>query len=412
MFDLSVVIIGGGIGGLSCGVFLRRIGYKVHVYERAEEILPIGAAISLWTNGVKVMNSLGLGKEMQEHGGQMDKMIYHSKMDEPLVNLDLNPMFQKLGERGYPIARGYLQQLLMDTYKSTGGQLSLGKTCKKIERVNPNDENSKVYAVFDDGSRSAVADILIGADGIRSMVREYVIGKKLPIFYRYTNWNGLVKMSPNLGKFNEWIMWVGEGKRASLMPVGKDRFYFFMGAPLPENNTPPPRASEAMRDELKTLFKNFPKRVQNLINSIDVKRSCNRIPICDIDALPTFNRGRVVLLGDSAHPTLPVMGQGGALALEDSQVLSYMLQTSNVSVLDALKRYVEHRKDRVHNIVLKGRKRVKQIYPRNEEDWKGTQKWYDELKGDKSLAKKVEKGLTHNLSQGPFPPRNVVRSKL
>eukprot|EP00467_Chlorarachnion_reptans_P012726 CAMPEP_0114486252 /NCGR_PEP_ID=MMETSP0109-20121206/117_1 /TAXON_ID=29199 /ORGANISM="Chlorarachnion reptans, Strain CCCM449" /LENGTH=410 /DNA_ID=CAMNT_0001662405 /DNA_START=108 /DNA_END=1340 /DNA_ORIENTATION=+ len=410
MFDLKVVIIGGGIGGLSAGIFLKRLGYKVHVYERAEEILPVGAAISLWSNGVKVMNSLGLGHEMIRRGGQMDKMLYHSIDDEKWFDLDLNPMFKEVGERGYPVARGELQQLLMDTYKSTGGELTLGKTCAGVRRVDEKDENSKVYAVFEDGSRSDVVDLLIGADGIKSTVRNYVMGKDFPLLYRYTNWNGLVKMSPELGKFNEWIMWVGEGKRASLMPVGTDRFYFFMGCPLPENAPPPKRGTEAMRDELKTIFKNFPQRVQNLIKAIDVKK-LNRIPICDIDVLPTFSRGRVILLGDSAHPTLPVMGQGGALALEDSQILAYMLQTTNYSVVDALKRYVDSRRDRVNRIVLKGRERVKQIYPHTEDDKKGTQQWYDVLRSDKDFTKKVAKGLEYNLSQGPFPPR-PLRSKL
>eukprot|EP00470_Lotharella_oceanica_P011455 CAMPEP_0170184448 /NCGR_PEP_ID=MMETSP0040_2-20121228/33653_1 /TAXON_ID=641309 /ORGANISM="Lotharella oceanica, Strain CCMP622" /LENGTH=424 /DNA_ID=CAMNT_0010430527 /DNA_START=1 /DNA_END=1275 /DNA_ORIENTATION=- len=413
MFDLNVVIIGGGIGGLSAGIFLKRLGYTVHVYERAAEILPIGAAISLWSNGVKVMNSLGLGKDMQRMGGKMDHMIYHSEKDEPWFNLDLNPMYSKVGERGYPVARAELQKLLMDTYVATGAKLTLGKTCVGVEKVDPSDENSKVVAVFNDGTKSSVADLLIGADGIRSTVREYVIGEKLPLFYRYTNWNGLVKMSPKLGKSNEWIMWVGEGKRASIMPVGKDRFYFFMGAPLPEDNfkTAPPRGSEAQRDELKKIFKNFPKRVHALIDSIDVKQSLNRLPICDIEALPTFCKGRVALLGDSAHPTLPVMGQGGALALEDSQILAHMLETTNISVVDALRRYVEHRRDRTHRIVLKGRERVKQIYPRCEEDIKSTQMWYDTLKNSKSFISKVEKGLLYNLSQGPFPPREIDESK-
>ncbi|GBG28753.1 Monooxygenase 3 [Hondaea fermentalgiana] len=404
MFDLDVVVIGGGIAGLSTALFLKRFGYNVIVYERAPEILPVGAAISVWSNGVKVMNRLGFGKEMIELGGQMDRMIYRSSKGESLVDMDLGPVYKEVGERCYPVPRAELQQMLMDKYVAEGGKLVLGRSCVSVHRVDESDEDSKMYAVFDDGSKSMVCDVLVGADGIRSQVRTHVLEKEMSPVYHYTNWNGLVKMDAKLGKPNEWVMHVGEGKRASVMPVGNGRFYFFMGAPLPEDAPAPERGSEAMRDELKEIFKGWPASVQHLIDAIDVTR-LNRIPICDVDPLPRLWRGRAVLVGDSAHSTTPTLGQGGCQALEDAEVLSSFLTTTNVGVQDVFARYEQHRKDRVHTMVLKARERTAQIYPRDAEGEKATQQWYEELRSSKDIGSNILGGITANLKQGPWPPR-------
>mmetsp|Transcript_15467 Transcript_15467/g.27477 ORF Transcript_15467/g.27477 Transcript_15467/m.27477 type:complete len:401 (+) Transcript_15467:150-1352(+) len=399
MFDLDVVVIGGGIAGSSVGIFLLKAGYKVTVYERAEKILPVGAAISVWSNGVKVMNRLGLGKEMVRLGGKMDYMTYRTSKDEPLVKMALDAVYKDVGERAYPVARGELQQLLLDTFVKEGGKLVLGKTCVGVEL-----EGELPRAVFDDGTKSHTADMMIAADGLNSVLRKHVLQRETEIKYKYTNWNGLIPMSPEIGDPTEWIMFVGDGKRASLMPVAGNKFYFFMGCPLPEGSSAPPRG-EAMRDELKELFKGWPKQVQALINAIDVNNSLNRIPICDHDPLPKYSRGRVVLIGDSAHSTTPTLGQGGCQAMEDAEVLSSFLSTTNISIEDAFDRYAQHRKDRVHSMVLKARERTQTIYPTNAEDMKLTQAWYEDLKNNKEAGDNILKGITANLKQGPWPPR-------
>lgn len=411
MFDQNIVIIGGGIGGLCSALFLKRQGHNVHVYERAEEILPVGAAISVWSNGVKVLNRLGLGKKAKALGGQMDYMIYRDLDDTVSVSMDLNKgVYDIVGERGYPIARGELQQMLMDQYIEEGGNLTLGRTCVGVEHDGTEDGPCRVR--FDDGSASMYCDILIGADGLRSKVREFVLEKETPLVYHYTNWNGLVEMTPELGPKNEWTMWVGDGCRASLMPVARNRFYFFMGSPLTEDamQNPPPRG-EAMRDELKKVFGKFPERIQALIRNIDVQNSLNRIPICDHDPLPKFSRGRVVLLGDSLHGTTPTLGQGGCQAMEDSEVLASFLGTTNIGIADVFRRYEQHRKHRVHDMVNKARERTRTIYPparlqgrEADEAWAATRQWYQDLK-DPSIGPKIMNGIATNIQDGPWPPR-------
>mmetsp|Transcript_386 Transcript_386/g.457 ORF Transcript_386/g.457 Transcript_386/m.457 type:complete len:405 (+) Transcript_386:247-1461(+) len=400
MFDLNVVIIGGGIAGMSTGLFLVKAGYKVHVYEQAPEILPVGAAISVWSNGVKVLNRLGLGKKVRALGGQMDKMVYRDMEGETLADMDLSQVYTEVGERAYPVSRAELQQMLMDEFKSAGGKLTLGKVCVGVEKVNPEDDDSTVRALLHDGSKSDECDLLIGADGIKSKVRSYVLDTTVPLKYHYTNWNGLVDFDDDIAPRNEWMMWVGNGKRASVMPIA-DRFYFFMGTSIPENAPAPERGTESMRDELKEIFKGFPSSVQKLIDAVDVK-TMNRIPICDIDPINSYYSGRVVLIGDAAHATTPTLGQGGCQALEDAEILSSFLITTNISVVDALNRYQKYRMQRAHDMVEKARSRTSTVY--SLKDAASTEAWYMQLKGSE-MPGKIIKGIAKNLGDTCFPPQ-------
>ena len=97
MYGLKVIIVGAGIGGLTTGIALKQAGYEVSIYERVSKLRPAGAGISLWSNGVKVLNRLGLGDEMAAIGGQMNRMEYRSHRDESLSNIDLQPLFGSVG---------------------------------------------------------------------------------------------------------------------------------------------------------------------------------------------------------------------------------------------------------------------------------------------------------------------------
>jgi FAD-dependent urate hydroxylase len=366
MYNLKVVIIGAGIGGLTTGIAMRQAGYQVEIYDRAQELRPAGAGISLWSNGVKVLNKLGLGEQLAAIGGEMNAMEYRSHTDEPLSYVDLLPLFEQVGQRPYPVARTDLQTLLLEAFGPE--HVHLGRSCVGVEQ----DEHTAT-ALFEDGER-VVADLVIGADGVRSAVRAYVVGRPVDRRYAgYVNWNGLVKADPALCKDDLWVLYVGDHKRASMMPVGGDRFYFFFGAPMVEGTQVDPSYRQ---EELAKIFQGWPTAVQNLIEAIDSEQT-NRLEIGDIDPLEQLVSGRVALLGDSAHATTPTLGQGGCQAIEDAEVLTRYLVTTNLSVADALKRYEAARKDRTAELVLKARKRTRTIYGHEPEV---TQQWYKDLK--------------------------------
>lgn len=354
------------MGGLATAIALRQAGYEVEIYDRVSVLRPAGAGISLWSNGVKVLNRLGLGKEIARIGGQMDRVAYYSHQGEKLTDFSLQSLIDTVGQRPYPVARTDLQGMLLDVLGAEN--VRLNAKCVAVE-----EDADSVTAIFEDGHR-ATGDVLIGADGTHSMIRRYVVGKVVERRYvGYVNWNGLVPQSEDLALSNSWDVYVGEHKRASMMPVGGDRFYFFFDVPLPKSTISTP---ETHREELSSFFKGWADPVQRLIQRLDPLKT-NRVEIHDIEPLQVLVKGRVALLGDAGHSTAPDLGQGGCQAMEDAYVLATCLQTTNISVEDALKRYESARKERVAGIILGARKRSNMTHGKEPEK---TQQWYEELK--------------------------------
>lgn len=368
MNNLKAIVIGAGMGGLGSAIALKQAGYEVEVYDRVSELRPVGAGISLWSNGVKVLNRLGLGNEIAEIGGQMDVMQYCCHTGELISNIDLAPLVAEVGQRPYPVARADLQAMLMNAYP---GEIKLGHTFIGLEQ-----DDHSVTALFENG-HTATGDLLIAADGVRSIARKYVLGEAVePQYGGYVNWNGLVPMSEDLAPKNTWAIYVGEFKRASLMPIAGDRFYFFFDMPMPKESA---ATGGDIREDLTRFFAGWADPVQTLIQRLDPAKT-NRVLIHDVGPLNGLVKGRVALLGDSAHATCPDLGQGGCQALEDGFVLAHYLATTNISVADALQRYEAERKERTGAIVTKARSRAEQIHGK---DPIATQQWYDQLQHEK-----------------------------
>lgn len=386
MYGLKVIIIGAGIGGLSAGIALRQAGYSVEIYDKASVIRPAGAGISLWSNGVKVLNRLGLGDKVAAISGQMNRMEYRSHKGELFNYAHLQSLVEQVGQRPYPVSRTELQHLLLEAFGAEDVQLK--SRCVAVEQ-----DADSVTAIFADGHR-ATGDVLIGADGVRSIVRRYVTGRDVqPRYADYVNWNGIVAATPNLCPDDTWVIYVGAGKRASMMPIGSKRFYFFFGAPMPLGTIVPP---EQLRAELLEQFEGWCEPVQNLIQQLDPLQT-NRLEICDLDPLEHIVRDRIALLGDSAHATTPTLGQGGCQALEDVEILCRYLVTTNISVADALKRYEAARKERIASLVLKARKRADMIYNK---DPQATAAWYENLKQEEEGD--IINALSKVILAGPF----------
>lgn len=386
MYNLKVVVIGAGIGGLTAGIALYRAGYQVEIYERVGELRPAGAGISLWSNGIKVLNWLGLGDQIAKVGGQMDRMRYIDRTDALLNDIDLHPLIERVGQRPYPVARTDLQQMLLEAFS---GKLTLNAKCIGVEQ-----DGQSVTAIFEDGQR-VTGDVLIAADGVRSAIRPYVLdGQEIePRYAGYVNWNGLVPATEDLAPKHSWAIYVGEHKRASMMPVGGDRFYFFFDVPLPKGT---PLHPEGIRAELSEYFKGWPQPVQSLIEQLNPEQT-NRLEIHDVGPLDRFVKGRVALLGDAAHTTTPDLGQGGCQAMEDGAVLAHYLLTTNLGVEDALRRYEVERVERTGAIVLKARKRADQIHGK---DPVVTQQWYEQLRTEP--PEDVVDAIATTIQGGPF----------
>jgi len=384
---MEIAIIGAGMGGLTTGIALKKFGHRVTIYEQAEQILPVGAAISLWSNGVKCLNYLGLTEQVAKLGGQMNDLAYIDGLNgEVMTQFSLAPLIEEVGQRPYPVSRAELQNMLMDAF---GRQdIQLGKKMVSIE-----DKGQHVEIGFQDGSTASAA-LLIGADGTHSMTRQYVLGKQVERRYAgYVNWNGLVEISEDLAPAQQWTTFVGEGKRASLMPVAEHRFYFFFDVPLSAG-------LENQRSEYKPLLKQYFSgwcpQVQRLIDSIDEQKT-NRVEIHDIEPFTQFYKGRVVILGDAAHSTTPDIGQGGCQAMEDAVYLARALQINTLGLEDALKRYQNKRNERANELLLRARKRCDVTHMKDEQI---TKDWYADLR--KEQGPHIMKGIISNIVGNPL----------
>lgn len=384
---MEIIIIGAGMAGLTTGIALKKFGHQVTIYEQAEQILPVGAAISLWSNGVKCLNYLGLTEQVEKLGGKMDNLAYIDGLTgDVMTQFSLYPLIEEVGQRPYPVSRAELQNMLMDEF----GREDIHLAKKMISFV---EEGERVKIQFADGSEIE-SDLLVGADGTHSITRAYVLGEQVERRYAgYVNWNGLVDVSDDYAAADQWTTFVGEGKRVSLMPVANNRFYFFFDVPLAVG-------LENDRSQYKALFKQYFKGwcepVQKLIDAVDVQKT-NRVEIHDIEPFANFYKGRVVIVGDAAHSTTPDIGQGGCQAMEDAIYLARSLQINTLGLQDSLRRYQNKRNERANELVLRARKRCDVTHMKDEAV---TREWYEELR--KEQGNHIMKGIISNIVGNPL----------
>ena len=389
--SMKALIIGAGIGGMSAAAALKQQGIECEIFEAVKEIKPVGAALSIWSNGVKCMNHLGMSHIMDDLGGPMLSMAYHDGISgTPMTEFSLAPLVEAVGERPCPVSRAGIQSQMIAFWGRKN--IHFGK---RVERVSQTEDS--VTAYFTDGT-SATGDFMIAADGGRSIIRNHVLGYQVERRYAgYVNWNGLVDIDTNIAPAEQWTTYVAEGKRVSIMPIAGGQFYFFFDVPLPlglEENR------DTLVEDLKGYFKGWSDQVQLLIDSIN-PQTTNRVEIHDIEPFPTLVKGNIALLGDSAHSTTPDIGQGGCSAMEDSVVLgqcfSKLSSLTHESVAIALSDYEEQRRDRVKDLVLKARKRSQVTHGENMQE---TQAWYDELKLE--TGENIIAGLKATILGGPL----------
>ncbi|QMU23284.1 FAD-dependent urate hydroxylase HpxO [Gordonia rubripertincta] len=384
---MKAVVVGAGMGGMSAAIALKQLGVDVEVYEQVTENKPVGAAISVWSNGVKCLNHLGLEKETAGLGGTMDSMSYVDGFSGDIMcRFSMQPLIDEVGQRPYPIARAELQQMLMDAYGYD--DIHFGK-----KMVAVHDGPDRATVEFADGSTDS-ADIVIGADGAKSLTREYVLGGPVTRRYAgYVNFNGLVEVDEKIGPATEWTTYVGDSRRVSVMPVAGNRFYFFFDVPMPQGV---PFERGTAREVLAAEFAGWAPGVQTLIAKLD-PATTNRVEILDLDPFDTWVRGRVAVLGDAAHNTTPDIGQGGCSAMEDAIALQFAFRDHPDDPIAALSAYESARTERAGELVLRARKRSDVTHGK---DPAKTAAWYDELRGEDGTN--IIRGIVGNIVGGPL----------
>ncbi len=335
---LHVSIIGGGIGGLATASALQRQGIGVTVFERNPELREIGAGLTLWANGVQVLRSLGLGDALAAVSARLTHFECWSWRGRRLGSMRLDTIERRVGAPSVGIHRADLLRLL-------AGEVSQGSIQVQAHCVGFRAEPEHVVARFDDG-REQQTDLLVGADGLYSVIREQLLGKAPPRYSGYTCWRGVAlfeeqHVSPGISS-ETW----GRGRRFGMLPIGNGRVFWYatLNCPAGEQDREGERKKNLLR-----LFGGRRHPIGSLIEATD-EQAILRNDLFDRTPVRNSGRGRVTLLGDAAHPPTPNLGQGACQALEDALVLAGCLSDQR-ELVAALRAYEARRRKRSAAII-------------------------------------------------------------
>jgi 2-polyprenyl-6-methoxyphenol hydroxylase-like FAD-dependent oxidoreductase len=337
----TVLIAGGGIGGLTLGVALRRAGFSVRVFERAASLRPVGAGITMQTNAILAFRTIGLDKEVAAAGHVMQRGAVLDSQGRTLGTMLVSEMAQELGAPMIAIHRARLQEVLQTALGPE--PLTLG-----TKVVGFREEPGSVVARLSDGTEVS-GDLLVGADGLRSTVRAQLLDDGEPRYSGYTSWRGVCEV-PGVAEPSSTSESWGQGLRFGIVPLGQGRTYWFATANTGVGGVDAPDAHA----ELLPRFGHWHAPIRALIEQTPVA-SIVRTDIHDRPPVQSWARGRVALLGDAAHPMTPNMGQGGGQAVEDAVVLARCL-ASEPDLSAALARYQSVRVPRANSFVSRSRR--------------------------------------------------------
>jgi 2-polyprenyl-6-methoxyphenol hydroxylase-like FAD-dependent oxidoreductase len=346
---MRAIVIGAGIGGLSAAIALRRAGVETLVFERARELKEIGAGLSLTANATKALNGLGLTDALRGIEIPIGVAEIRTWQGEVLSRIPAWQLDEKVGARSAAVHRADLQGALL---RELGDEaVRLGAACRGFEQ-----EGEGVRAFFDDGTEER-ADLLVGADGLRSTIRRGLLGDGDPRYAGYTAWRAVVAPEDELVPADEaWEVW-GRGVRFICTQIGRGRVYWAVSKNAPEGEHDV--STGAAKDALLELCAGWLEPVEELIAATE-KAAILRTDIYDRDPVrKRWGKGRVTFLGDAAHPMTPDLGQGACQAIEDAVALVECLEERE-NIEAALELY-EARRTRRTAALVRGSRRVGRI---------------------------------------------------
>ncbi|HEX5074794.1 MAG TPA: FAD-dependent monooxygenase [Gemmatimonadaceae bacterium] len=325
-----ILIVGGGIGGLSVAAALHASGFAPELIERSDAWRAVGAGIAMQPNGMRVLRTLGLGTAVERAGTAIRYWDFCDEQGDILAETDLTALWSDVGPF-VGIARRELQRALLAATAAIPSRL--GTSVKSLTQ-----DDGGVWVELTDGS-AATYDLVIGADGVGSSVRQLAFDAAPPVYGEQMVWRSVAPVRPR-GLTNLQFL-LGDGCFFGLCPVGSDQTYGFGNVAGPLVRDPP----EGRLDRLRERFAGFGDIVHEYLGALD---SAAEIHCSAIEWLGEEHwcTGRVVLIGDAAHASSPMMGQGGALAIEDAGVLAESLRAAD-SVEEALDAFVVRRRPRV-----------------------------------------------------------------
>ena len=329
MADIErILIVGGGIAGLSVATALHRQGLTPELVERSTTWPAVGAGINLPANGVRVLRALGVGEAVDRTATVIRRWGFFDQQGALLCETDLEDLWRDVGP-SLGITRVRLQEALV-----AGAAVShrLGVSLTALTQ-----DDDRVRVSFSDGM-SGDYDLVVGADGIHSTVRELALSASSPSYAGTMAWRSVIPTRPP-GILDMMVL-MGEGSFFGLAPMGEGHTYGFGAVGGARFKDPIVGRLERFRRRFAEFGAPVPAYLAALQS--DEQLHFGAIEWVEVDE---WHRGRVVLLGDAAHAGPPHMGEGGCMAMEDALVLADVLRKAE-SVESALDAYVRRRRPR------------------------------------------------------------------
>jgi len=339
-------VVGAGLGGTVAATLLHKADFEVHLYEQAASFARLGAGIHVGPNVTRVLREVGIEDELNRTGSHPD--FWYSRdgvTGEICAQIPLGDYaLKEYGSSYLTVHRGDFQQLLTEAVPS--GILSFNKKLEKVE-----DLGDKVALKFADGTTD-YADLVVGADGVNSVIRSTLLGPELPKHTGYIAHRAVFN-TPDIKldvPFDMCTKWWGDDRHMMVYYVTnkRDQIYFVTGVPGGENWDLSKSWVPSSKDELREAFAGWHPTVQALIEGSE---EITLWPLLELEPLPLWSRGRLVLLGDACHPMKPHMGQGAAMAIEDAAMLTRCLLEMGPSKHEqAFKLYEKNRAPRTARV--------------------------------------------------------------
>ena len=352
-----VLIAGAGIGGLTAALGLLRHGFRVSVYEQARELRDVGAGVLISPNGMRVLASLGVADRVlavAAHPVRREVRLWNTGQAWP--TFELNTV--AAAKYGFPFAWLFRPDLL-ELLAAAVTDLAPDAIHLGYKVTSCRQDAETVTLLFADG-RTATGDAQVGADGVHSAVRSTLHGTDQPELTGFIAWRGVIPFTALPPRFADGVAktWVGPSGHVVEYPIRRGELLNFVGVVQRDDWRTESWSTVGSCEQLADDFQGWHDDVQIMIRALPQP---NLWALSMHRELPHWSVDRITLLGDACHPTLPFLGQGATMAIEDGLILARALNAHTPHIVRGFAAYETARKDRTSHLVATAAENAKRI---------------------------------------------------